>query len=222
MLAILTPSRGRPHNMVRLAEACARTVTGEYVILCRLDEDDPTEPDYPPLPNVVYVTGKRKFYAKSLNQLASIADGRGATFLATLGDDVVPETVGWDQLLIGSLQGRVGVAFGSDGLEHKHAPDLPTHVVVPVELYRRLGWIGLPTLRHLFCDNVWRELGRGVENFQYVPEAKLSHLHRWIGAAPDDDTYREANDKVRREQDRRAFLEWTNGGGLQEALRALR
>jgi hypothetical protein len=55
----------------------------------------------------------------------------------------------------------------------------------------------------------------------YLPEVKLSHLHRWNKAAPDDKTYQEANDKKKREDDRLAFETWRDGPGLQEAKRLL-
>lgn len=216
-LAVAVPTRGRPHNLKRLAEALAETCTVEYRLFARLDNDD--ESAYPELQNTTYVTGERIFYANSVNELAEIALKDGFTHLAILGDDVLPETVGWDKKMIEALV-DLGVAYGSDGLEHLHGEDLPTHVVVPIEMYKRLGWIGLPTLRHLFCDNVWRELGR-MTKFIYLPDVKLSHLHRWNKAAPDDKTYQEANDKVKRDFDRAAFEAWRDGPGLQEAKRLL-
>jgi hypothetical protein len=78
----------------------------------------------------------------------------------------------------------------------------------------------MPTSRHLFLDNAWRELGRLTE-FIYHPDVKLSHLHRWNKAAPDDTTYQEANDKQKREDDRIAFETWRDGIGLQIAKEAL-
>jgi hypothetical protein len=216
-LAITVPTRGRPHNLERLAKALADTCTTEYEILARIDDDD-TEV-YPEIENVRYVVGPRIFFSGSLNELAKIASDENFTHMAILGDDVLPETKGWDELLINSIP-NLGVAFGSDGLEHLHGPDLPTHVVVQVEMYRRLGWIALPQLRHLFCDNVWRELGK-ITNLVYSPNVKLSHLHRWNKKAPNDKTYEEANDKVKREQDRLAFEFWAKGDGINEAKRVL-
>jgi hypothetical protein len=216
-LAIAVPTRGRPHNLERLAKAAKKTCTTNYEILARLDDDDDSK--YTELDGVRYFTGPRIFYANSVNELAKTALEEGFTHLAILGDDVLPETIGWDEKLISSLDG-LGVVYGSDGLEHLHGEDLPTHVVVPIEMYNRLGWIGLPTLRHLFCDNVWRELGRATK-FIYRPDVKLSHLHRWNKAAPDDKTYQEANDKKKRDLDRMAFETWRDGSGLQEAKRLL-
>ncbi len=217
-LAIAVPTRGRPHNLERLAKALKQTCTTDYTLFARLDNDD--EVEYKELDNTKYIVGKRIFFAASVNELAEIAMQDGYTHIAILGDDVLPETVGWDQTMIDALP-ELGVAYGSDGLEHLHGEDLPTHVVVPIEMYKRLGWIALPTLRHLFCDNVWRELGK-ITNFIYLPEIKLSHLHRWNKAAPDDDTYREANDKRKRELDKAAFEDWRDGRGLREARKALR
>lgn len=222
MLGILTPSRGRPHNLRRLIEAIAATATGEYRIYTRIDDDDPKRAEYFALTGIHITAGPRVFFGPSLNEIWPIADADGCTHLAMFGDDVVPETVGWDQMLIDALGDKLGIAYGSDGLEHLHGPDLPTHYISQTEISRRLGWFYLPTLRHLFGDDVAREIGRGLGNFQYVPEAKLAHLHRWNRAAPDDQTYREANDKRKRELDRAAFGAWRDGGGLAEALATLK
>jgi hypothetical protein len=216
-LAITVPTRGRPHNLERLAKAVKETCKLEYELFARIDEDDSSV--YPELDNVTYVVGPRIFFTASLNELAKIASEQDFTHVAILGDDVLPETIGWDEIMVKSLP-ELGVAYGSDGLEHLHPPDLPTHVVVPMEMYRRLGWLGLPTSRHLFLDNAWRELGRLTE-FIYHPDVKLSHLHRWNKAAPDDQTYQEANDKQKREDDRIAFETWRDGDGLQIAKQAL-
>jgi hypothetical protein len=216
-LAITVPTRGRPHNLERLAKAVKETCKLDYEILARIDEDDDCV--YPALEKVRYITGPRIFFTASLNELAEIASKEDFTHVAILGDDVLPETKGWDQIMVKSLP-ELGVAYGSDGLEHLHGEDLPTHVVVPMEMYRRLGWLGMPTSRHLFLDNAWRELGK-LTKFIYHADVKLSHLHRWNKAAPDDQTYQEANDKIKRDLDRIAFEEWRDGPGLQEAKRLL-
>lgn len=221
MLAILAPSRGRPHNLARLIEAIRATAIGDVRIYTRIDDDDPKASEYAALTGVHITIGPRVFYAASLNELAPIAIADGATHLAMFGDDVVPETLGWDRMLTDALGDRLGIAYGSDGLEHLHGPDLPTHYVMQAEIARRLGWMVLPTCRHLFIDDVAREIGKGLNNLVYVPDAKLTHLHRWNKKAPDDRTYREANDKRKRELDKAAYLEWRNGPGFHETMAAL-
>jgi hypothetical protein len=209
VLGILVPSRGRPGNLRRLIDAIAATATGEVRIYTRVDDDDPTRDEYLALEGVHITTGPRIYYGPSLNQLAPIADRDGCDHLAMFGDDVVPETHGWDRLLIDALDGRLGVAYGSDGLEHKHARDLPTHYVTQTEISRRLGWFAPPTMRHLFLDNVARDLGKGLGNFVYVPEAKIRHLHPWAGLAERDQTYREGGSNKRvRQADELAYRRW--------------
>jgi hypothetical protein len=220
MLAILCPSRGRPDNLRRLRDAVEATTT-DTRIYTRLDDDDPHLIEYATIAGVRLFHGPRVFYGASVNELAAIATQDGATHLAMFGDDVVPETVGWDTMLTTALGGRLGIAYGDDGLRNMHPPDLPTHYVTQTELFTRLGWLVLPTLRHLFADDVARELGKGLNNLAYVDGATLEHRHRWNRKAPDDATYREANDKRKRELDKRAYLTWRNGPGYRAAMEAL-
>lgn len=230
-LSILVPSRGRPHNLKRLCEALKATCTTDYQVLVRLDANDPQLDEYTSYLRdeeqeateavTLILTGDRVYFGASMNELAYHAKINGFKYMALLGDDVVPESVGWDARLIELLGDQLGVVYGSDGLEHLHGTDLPTHVVIPTQLYTRLGWVVLPTLRHLFADNVWRELGRGLNNFQYAPEVALRHYHRWNGMAPNDATYEEANNKVKRERDRQAYLDWRDGSGYIEAMEKL-
>lgn len=224
-LAILVPSRGRPHNLNRLVKAITATVTGDCIVYAYVDADDPRLAEYRSVcadSGVRLNVGPRIFYAPAVNALAKIAVDDGATHLAMFGDDVVPETPGWDRMLIDALGDRLGIVYGSDGLEHLHGPDLPTHYVTQAEVFRRLGWLTLPTLRHLFSDDVARELGRGLGNFVYVPGAKITHNHPWAGLAEDDQTYREGGrNKRKRELDKRVFQQWRNGPGYQDALARL-
>ena len=216
-LAILVPTRGRPQNMARLSEALKNTCTSDYHLYVRMDDDDTAK--YPAIENGTYISGPRVFFAGSVNELASLASVDGFTHIAILGDDVLPETLGWDETMMNAVP-DLGVAYGSDGLEELHGVELPTHVVVPIAMYERLGWIALPALRHLFCDNVWKELGMAT-NFVYLPDVKLTHLHRWNKSAPDDKTYQEANDKTKRQIDKEAFELWRKGKGLRDAKIAL-
>ena len=220
-LGILVPSRGRPGNLRRLVDAIAKTATGEYRIYTRVDNDDPKVDEYLDIEGVNITRGPRILYGPSLNEIWPLADKDGCTHLAMFGDDVVPETVGWDKMLIDALGGRLGVAYGSDGMENLHVPDLPTHYVTQTAIARSLGWFCLPTLAHLFADNVARELAQGLGNFQYVPDAKVTHFHRWSKKAPDDLTYQEANSHARYRHDKIAFEAWRDGGGLAADLAKL-
>ena len=212
-LAILLPTRGRPANLERFLEAVIDTADDWHLYL-RLDYDDPAREGYgevlqgAPL-NVSVYHGERTGFGPSLNELAEIADKDGMTHVGMFGDDVLPITPGWDIRLVEALGDDLGVAYGDDGLRGRHSPDLPTHYVTQTEVYRRLGYLSPPGIRHLFLDNVARDVGRHLRNFQYVP-VSIEHWHPWVkGEEINDTTYEEGgrNPEIRK-ADQVAYLRW--------------
>lgn len=224
MLGILLPSRGRVANLRRFLEAHQKTAENSTVYV-RIDNDDPALNDYTNLlieyPQAASVIGPRVGFAASINELAKIAAEDGMTHLGMFGDDVLPITSGWDVLLVLGLGGRLGVAYGDDGLMDKHAHDLPTHYVTQTEVYQRLGYLAPPGIKHLFLDNVAREIGRYLDNFQFVP-VKLRHLHPWAeGEELHDRTYAEGGRNTRlRRTDRAIYLQWSRQRDWKQRLSA--
>lgn len=212
-LGILLPTRGRPKNFERFVQACY--ATGEdWHLFVRLDTDDPTAPDYDHTlaecgPEVSVFHGDRTGFAASLNELAGRADMRGVSHVGMFGDDVVPITEGWDTALMNALGDDLGVAYGDDGLRDKHHPDLPTHYVTQTEVYRRLGYLAPTGIRHLFLDNVARDVGRYLGNFVFVP-VEIRHMHPWAeGEHLHDTTYQEGGrNPAIRNADRKAYMRW--------------
>jgi hypothetical protein len=204
-LHVLVPSRGRPDSIMRLWRSIVTTAEKPWLItLCvRLDDDDPTADAYPETHGdaLTYSRGPRIRLAASWNEQAAQAVEDGATHLALWGDDNIPITLGWDEKLIGRLdRDGPGFVYGRDGIwDHtfdttiKGQLVLPTAVVMPVEVYRVLGWVSPPGLTHLCVDVAWRDLGIACGALFYEPRVTIRHLHR-IAGAPDDQTYRDAND----------------------------
>ena len=211
-LAVLLPTRGRPQNFGRFMRAFTATAKNARVFV-RLDIDDPADYDDQLTTYCEFITvvhGERVGFGPSLNELAALAERDGYSHLGMFGDDVVPETPGWDVRLVEALGDRLGVAYGDDGLRDKHAPDLPTHYVTQTEVYRRLGYLSPPGIRHLFLDNVARDIGRSLKNFKYVP-VKIWHLHPWVvGEEAHDQTYAEGgrNSEIKK-ADRQAYITWS-------------
>lgn len=223
-LGILLPTRGRPDNLDRFITAVEGTAD-DWVLYLRLDYDDPQAPAYDRVigtgwPNVRTFHGERTGFAASLNELAAHAERDGVSHVGMFGDDVVPETEGWDTALVEALGSDLGVAYGDDGLRDKHQPDLPTHYVTQTEVYRRLGYLAPPNIRHLFLDNVARDIGRYLQNFVFVP-VKIQHLHPWAeGEHLNDATYAEGgrNPNIRK-LDRMAYVRWTQDREWKRRLR---
>lgn len=223
-LGILLPTRGRPANLARFIDACRET-GNNWLLYVRLDTDDPALEEYnqifakPSLDVSVY-RGDRIGFGASLNELAAYAEREDVSHLGMFGDDVLPITRGWDTTLMDALGGRLGVSYGDDGLRDKHAPDLPTHYVTQTEVYRRLGYLAPPTIRHLFLDNVARDIGRYLGNFVYKP-VKIQHLHPWVeGEQLHDTTYAEGgrNPELRR-ADQMAYIRWSQDRDWKRSLK---
>lgn len=228
-LGILLPTRGRPENLRRFIQATVATASDWHLYL-RLDDDDPSMDEYFEIlegcrdtnwgHHITVVRGERIGFAASLNELALRADKDDMSHIGMFGDDVLPITPDWDTQLVQALGKDLGVAYGDDGLRKKHAPDLPTHYITQIEVYRRLGYLAPPTMRHLFLDNVARDIGRYLKNFVYVP-VKIQHLHPWAeGEHIHDATYAEGgrNPNIRH-ADHMAYVRWTQDRWWKKRLR---
>lgn len=238
-LSILVPSRGRPESISRLWHAVIATAERptEIEIRVRLDDDDPTRARYPLITAtstrfapVAYTRGPRIRLAASWNEQAEQAAAAGATHLALWGDDNIPVTQGWDRMLLDRLEADgPGFVYGRDGVwdgtYDTKVPGhlvLPTAVVMPVEVYRALGWVSAPGLTHLCIDVAWRDLGVAAGCLFYEPGVFVRHFHRCAGA-PDDQTYRDANDdgtQVR--ADNRALTAWKTSPDFKRCVSALK
>jgi len=223
-LAILLPSRGRPDNLKRFLQAVEATAEDSFVFV-RLDDDDPQIEQYKemlrttPLENYHVTQGERIGMAPSVNQCAAFAVQMGYDHVGMFGDDVLPTTPGWDVALMNGLGGRLGVAYGDDGLRQMHAPDLPTHYVTQAEVYIRLGYLAPPGMKHLFQDDVMREIGRYLHNLVFVP-VDIKHLHPWIvGEHIADQTYAEGGrNRQVREADAKVFRKWFSNPAWKDSL----
>jgi len=223
-LGILLPTRGRPGNLDRFLTATEDTAD-DWHLYVRIDYDDPQAPAYDTVlgknyRNITVLHGQRVGFGASLNELAFRAERDGVSHLGMFGDDVEPETPHWDTRLVEALGDDLGVSYGDDGLRHKHGRDLPTHYVTHTEVYRRLGYLSPPDIRHLYLDNVARDVGLYLKNFVFVP-VKITHRHPWVeGEHIHDTTYAEGgrNPEIRL-ADRRAYIQWTQDRDWKRRLR---
>src|SRR5665213_3931433 len=97
-LLVVVPSRGRPGNIARLAEAMERTCQGDTTLLVGLDGDDPMLPGYLELgfPEVQFeIADGLHFVVPWINRLA-VPRADQYRFIGTIGDDNLPQTDGWD------------------------------------------------------------------------------------------------------------------------------
>jgi hypothetical protein len=183
-LLVITPTRGRLAGVTRLRDAIRATSTTDIQLVIGVDDDDHSY-DGASLDCWTY-TGPRANCAEWTNRIASAACG-DFRFLASLSDDHLPVTHGWDSRLIAAIDdmGGTGIAYGNDLLQGKN---LPTAPVMSSGIVHALGWMFCPPMTRLYCDNVWKDLGEMTGCLSYQPDVVIRHLHYTAGLGPRDQT----------------------------------
>lgn len=117
-----------------------------------------------------------------------------SSIVGFMGDDHIPRTEGWDTKIIEKFEsfswGQPGIVYGDDKFQGQN---LATAVFMSRSIIQTLGYMCPPDLKHLFVDNFWMDLGKGIENLHYLPDVVIEHLHPLAGKGEWDVTYEECN-----------------------------
>lgn len=202
-LLVIVPTRGRRVLLERFLAAAAATREAATDLLVVTDDDDDagtyagvTLPDATRM-----VSGPRAWLGPKLNRHA-VPAAREYPVVGFLADDVIPETPGWDSLLLAAL-GTPGIAYGED----RRRADVPEHPFVSSVIVRALGWFSEPSLRHYCLDCVLADLGNAAGCLRFVPHAVMAHLHHSChNGTGQDATYAEA--EANGPHDQAAYQAW--------------
>jgi hypothetical protein len=198
-LAVIVPSRERPHNIARLIEAMDKTCRGDTTLIVGVDQDDPYLPAYQAFHSceIEVQPGLRRQLVRWLNTLAAPrADQYKA--IGHIGDDNVPRTIGWDVRIMESLE-RNNFCFGDDLDPGRPAGSLTIHAFMRSEVVRKLGYFGPPRLQHMYVDPVWYAWGKAT-SIEFLPDVVLEHMHYTIGGkAPVDQSYQDSTGLIPRD-----------------------
>lgn len=226
-LLVIVPSRGRPESVKRLVAACADTCTAKTDLVFGFDDDDPalegniaaaeaagTRWESPP-----WEHGPRKSLTAWTNDLAR-KYGSGYRALASLGDDHVPRTPGWDSALLAAIDGMggTGFAYPNDLVRD----DIPEAVVMSSDIVETLGWMANPETSHWFVDNCWADLGKNAGCIAYLPDVIVEHANAASGKAPGDQTNYDSARSFAADQDAYGHWRTERMRGDVATLRALR
>lgn len=224
-LLVITPSRGRAARLREMVTATLELSAAQTDIAVCVDEDDPERAAYADIcwehrPRVTWHCGPRQSLTGWTNVIAS-AGARKYRALASLGDDHIPRTPGWDSLLLAAIDamGGTGIAYGNDLI---FSQGLPTAPVISSDIVAALGWMCEPSLDHMCVDLVWKDLGTGAQRLAYVPEVTIEHVHPCIGKAAWDPVY--AASEAGKEADIARYETWRaeRMAGDADTIRALR
>jgi hypothetical protein len=202
-LAVLVPSRGRPENLKRLIDAVHATGAADTHVIAGIDYDDPRFTDYMALkdsigPGDAIYSDERMNLVQWTNRLAEMTAGE-YRFYASLGDDMVPRTKGWDTKLTGAIDehfGGTGITYPWDGVRD----DIPEAYVLSADIPDRLGWVMLPALTHWYNDNVIADLGHEAGCIRQLRGVIVEHLNVGLGRAPVDPTAVDAGQRIQEDQ----------------------
>lgn len=224
-MLVCVPSRGRPDQLARLVEACQSTCRGLTDIAVGVDVDDPMVSAYMgmkaqmagmTLRGTAFHCATRKPLSDWTNDLVRLHPGY--TYYASLGDDHVPRTEGWDVKLMKAIEniGGMGFAYGDD---LNMGVRLPTAWVASAKIVNVLGWLIYPGVRHYCGDNVTADLGAALGCLAYEPDVIIEHLHPSTGKAALDDTYMDAGGFSTDHQDYAAYLWWREHAMMADVKR---
>lgn len=222
-LAIIVPTRERADRFAAMVDAVQATATGSVEVVACVDADDPELELYRPIVRPVgrLLVGPRQSLSAWTNWAAqwvlNKANGAPPRHLASLGDDHLPRTPGWDVALAEACGGH-GYAYGDDLAQ---GVNLPTAWVQTASTVRALGWMMLPSCGHLYVDNAILELGRAAGILRYCPDVVVEHMHPVVGKAEVDDSYRASNSRLQYRNDGLAFKAWVRDGLAADVARLL-
>lgn len=174
-LLIITPTR-RPGNAQRLADAVRDTCTADTDLILGVDDDDGRFAQMA-LGDAVVVRGPRATPGVWTNRLAG-RYARHYRALASLGDDHLPITHGWDTALLKAIgdMGGTGCAYGNDIGQGEF---LPTAPVISSDAVTALGWMFYPGCDRFFC--VAPETLVLTAGLRWVPAGKLGLGEELVG-----------------------------------------
>lgn len=226
-LAVIVPTRGRPENAARLAEAFRETDALNALPVFVADWDDPELPGYKALLDEgkisrLMIPTAAKCGAGMCAALNYAARRYAELYEAVgfMGDDHLPRTAGWDDRILDALDDTLPkIVYGNDLLQ---GPNLPTAVFMPSRVIRATEFMAPPVMRHLYLDNYWKALGEHLGGLTYLNDVIIEHLHPIAGKAEWDERYRVVNSGERDQGDRRAWEEYLQDGRFTWCVQQIR
>lgn len=216
-LAVLVPTRNRPHNVKPVVEAWWKT--GAFAVadlIFGIDTDDMSFDAYQdvarenPLAHFGVLSEWKPLVPK-LNWMAKLAaDDPQYTAIAFMGDDHVPQTPMWAHMLLGHHTLIPGsIWYGQDGYQNAR---LATWWSMDAAIVRGLGRMVPAPVQHMFCDNSIMELGATAGRLHYDERILIEHRHPIAGKAKLDAQYERVNRPEQYERDGELFRRWVLDG----------
>jgi len=160
------------------------------IIFC-LDDDDPFLDEYEKIftHRCAYCIQPRKTITQIFNKMIMKTLPDYPMYHLT-NDDFTYYTKHFDYRIYKAHQvfGK-GVYYGNDMFQRK---EMCTAPFIDTELIKAVGWAQMPELTHLYGDNVWYALSKGLDILNYLEQIIIQHEHPLI-TGEEDDTFKYTN-----------------------------
>ena len=207
-ITVLVPTRERPKQALETLKSFDDTAQiPETRIVLGIDYDEPYAKSYLKMAEdmicTVYQMGKEDSgsFQKVLNGLVREFD---ADIYGSIGDDHRFRTAGWDAAIREKLR-TPGIAYANDLYMRDW---LPTAAFISREIVVGLGWLALPYCDHLYIDNAWKDIGKGIGNLRYLPDVIIEHMHYTNNKSRIDHRYMKTNAPDQFAKDQAAYERW--------------
>ncbi len=209
-LLVICPTRGRPKEAKRMFDSIESTAS-ICEIMFLIDSDDKNINEYQNLINErnYHVFSKAEYATTTseINKMFSFL--KFYDFYSVSNDDFVYKTFGWDR----KLCNKGKISYGNDECAREN---MPTTSVIDGDIVRALGWLQMPGLKHLYGDNVWKDIGHRLNILKYFPDVIIEHRHWSNGKAQIDETYKKSNSREMFSHDERMFRDWKQNQSAQD------
>jgi hypothetical protein len=196
-ILVIVPSYKRQHKIEECVQAWKDTKSSGSEFLLVLEEKDEK---YPKMEGIKVLRGDYGSLCNAWNQ--GFNKHPDYKYYVLINDDHLFRTQGWEERFKEALKDG-GFAYSNDLLQKER---LATACAISGDVLRKLGHIAWPELEHLYIDDYWMALGRGINKLYYLPDVIIEHMHPAAGKAVMDAEYQASNSNYDKEH--QIFNNW--------------
>lgn len=206
-MLIVCPSRERMEKLKEMVKSFNEKTSPQTALLIMLDNDDPQLEEYKEFLGVktAYHIGTRKTTTSLFNEVFQMFPD--FQYYGLTNDDFVYLTAVWDVKLMGDIEEMEGwgIAYGDDRVAGEK---YPSHTIISGNIVRALGWLQLPSLKHLCGDWVWGTIGKGIGRLHYDQNVIIQHKHPFDKKTLPDAIFEKTNSQQMYQIDQEAYRRW--------------
>jgi hypothetical protein len=207
MISIITPSRGRPIQLKRMAESawCNVSDFSNVEIVVRVDSDDPLLEEYKKIPDIKYVEGTRDIiHSARWDECLPISYG---DIIFSANDDITFNTNHWDFFLedwFSRSEDKIWLCHGDDmGYGGDKVATMP---VVHRRWIDCLGYFFPPYFDGDYPDAWVSDIADRIGRRKFLPYM-TEHFHFLLGKAEKDQNMIDRLEKQEKQNPRKIFDE---------------